>query len=60
MDPFDSPPWVPISSPLTHMAYLIPFLSYLVGSKSVSVRPANYDKYRSKQAIASSNREIVK
>ena len=30
--------WVPVSSPLTHMVYLLPFLilSYLAGSKSVS------------------------
>ena len=32
-------PWVPISFPLTHMIYLVPFLSYLAGSKSVSARP---------------------
>ena len=30
--------WVPISSPLTHMAYLLPFSSDLAGSKSVSAR----------------------
>ena len=30
---------VPISSPLTHMVYLVPFLSYLAGSKGISVRP---------------------
>ena len=33
-------PWVPISSALTQMVYLVPLLSYLVGSKSVSVRPS--------------------
>ena len=31
-------PWVPISSPLIHMVSLLPFLSYLADSKSVSVR----------------------
>ena len=31
--------WVPISSPLTTMFHLLPFSSYLAGSKSVSVRP---------------------
>ena len=49
-------PWVPISSPLTHTVYLLPFLSYLAGSKSVSarppvrppVRPGYDDKYRSR------------
>ena len=33
-------PWVPISFPLTCMVYLLQFLSYLAGSKSVSVRPS--------------------
>ena len=32
-------PWVPISSPLTQMVYLLPFTSYLAGSKSASARP---------------------
>ena len=44
-------PWVPISSPLTHLVYLLPILSYLAGFKSVctcpSVRPEYDDKYRS-------------
>ena len=44
-------PWVHISSPLTHMVYLLTFFSYLTGSKSVSghpsVRPRHDDKYRS-------------
>ena len=45
-------PWVPITSSLTHMVYLVPFLSYLAGSKSVSARPSDpdtmtNDKYRS-------------
>ena len=31
-------PWVPISAPLTHRVYLVPFVSYLAGSKSVSAR----------------------
>ena len=26
-------PWVPISSPLTHMVYLLLFVGYLAGSK---------------------------
>ena len=34
-------PWFPISSPLTYTVYLIPFWSYLAGSKSVSVRPSD-------------------
>ena len=33
-----SRPWVPISSPSTHMVYLLLLLSYLAGSKSVSAR----------------------
>ena len=33
-------PWVPIGSPLTHMVYLLPFLSYLACSKSVSACPS--------------------
>ena len=33
-------PWVPISSRLTRMVYLLPFSSYLAGTKSVSVRPS--------------------
>ena len=32
-------PWVPISSPLAHMVYLLPLLSFSTDSKSVSVRP---------------------
>ena len=32
-------PWVPISSLLTHMAYLLPFLSYLSDSNNVSAGP---------------------
>ena len=34
-------PWVHISSPLTHMVYLLPFSSYLAGPKSVSSRPSD-------------------
>ena len=41
--PFDSPSSVPISSPLAHVAYLLTFLSYLAGSKIVSVRPTDLD-----------------
>ena len=48
--------WVPISSPLTHTVYLLPFFSYLAGSESVfvrpparpPVRPGYDDKYRSR------------
>ena len=41
--------WIPISFLLTHMVYLLPFLSYCVGSKSVSVCPTQYAvKYRSR------------
>ena len=36
-DPFDRPPMVPISSPLTQMVYLSPFLNYLASSKHISV-----------------------
>ena len=32
-------PCIPVSSPLAHMAYLLPFLSYLADSKCVSSRP---------------------
>ena len=46
---FDSPP---ISSPLTLMVYLLPFLTYLAGYKSISasppVRPGYDDKYHSR------------
>ena len=41
MGPFDSPPMGPISSTLTHIVYLLPFLSYLRGSKSGSARPSD-------------------
>ena len=36
-------PWVPISSQLTHMVYLLPFFRYLAGLQSVSVRPPDPD-----------------
>ena len=50
-------PWVPISSPLTHIVYLVPFLSYLAGSKSVSTRPSDPDTMTNTalKAFASSN-----
>ena len=35
-----SRPCIPISSPLTHMVYLLPFSSYLAGSKSFPARPS--------------------
>ena len=36
--------WVPITSTLTHMVYLLPFLSYLAGFKSVSTYPSDPDR----------------
>ena len=36
-------PWVPISSLLTHIVYLLPSLSHLAGPKSVSARPSDPD-----------------
>ena len=42
-------PCIPIGSPLIHMIYLLPFSSYLAGSKSVSApRPRYDDKYGSR------------
>ena len=41
-------PWVPISFPLTDIFYLLPFSSYLAGSKSISVPPGYDDKYCSR------------
>ena len=35
--------WVPISSLLTHMVYLLPFWSYLAVPKSVCARPPDPD-----------------
>ena len=58
MGPFDSPPMGFISSPLIHMVYLVPFVSYLAGSKSVpSVRPSDPDTmtHTAQEAIASSS-----
>ena len=43
MGPFNSQPMVPISSPLTHVVHILPFLSYLAGSRSVSARPLDTD-----------------
>ena len=44
--------WVLSSSPLTHVVYLLPFLSYLADSKSIStsppIRPGDDEKYRSR------------
>ena len=40
-------PWVASSSQSTYMAYLLPFFSYLAGSKNISIRPGYDDKYRS-------------
>ena len=37
-------PWLPISFPLTYVVYLLPFLSSLAGSKSISARPPALDK----------------
>ena len=36
-------PWVPFSSRLTHMIYLLSFVSYLTGPKSASDRPSDPD-----------------
>ena len=36
-------PWVPICPLLTHMVYLLPFLSYLAGPKGVSARTSDPD-----------------
>ena len=49
--------WVPISSPLTHMVYLLPFLSYLAGSKRVAARPSDPDTMTNTtlESIASSS-----
>ena len=48
MSSFVIRPLVPISSPLTHMVYMLPFSSYLAGSKGFPpVRPGYDDKYRS-------------
>ena len=47
-------PWVANSSLLTHMVHLLPFLSYLAGSKSVSVRPHTMSN-TALEAIASSS-----
>ena len=56
-----APAWIPISSPLTQMVYLLPFLSYLAGSKSVSVRPPDLDTMRNTvlEAIASPSGKTV-
>ena len=35
--------WILISSQLAHMVYLLPLLSYLAGSKSVSASPSDQD-----------------
>ena len=59
-------PWVPISSPLAHMVYLVTFLSYLVGSKGVlahpSARPSDPDTITNTalEATASSSGKNVK
>ena len=45
MDPFNR---VPINSQLTHMVYLLTFLSYSYGSKSVSTRPRVRPRYDAK------------
>ena len=48
--PCDGPP-MGVSYPLTHKVYLLQFLSYLAGSKSVSLTPirSGYeDNYRSR------------
>ena len=54
-------PCVPISFTLTHMVYLLPYLSYLAGSKGVSARPSDPDTMTNTvlEAIASSSGNIV-
>ena len=50
--------WIPISSPLTHMVDLLPILSYLAGSKSISARPpfwARKDDYFHSRISSSSS-----
>ena len=44
-----------IGSPLTHTVYLLPFLDYLAGSKSISARPSDPDtiSHTTLEAIAS-------
>ena len=43
-------PWVPISSPLTHIVYLLPLLVIKQAPKAFpSTRPGNDDKYRSRR-----------
>ena len=59
MSPFDSPPMVPIISPLT--LYLLPFFRYLAGSRSTSARSSDPDTMTNTalQAIASSSDKNV-
>ena len=45
-------PWVPISSPLTHMVYLLLFFSYLNGPKSISTRPSDPDTMTTVQKLS--------
>ena len=45
-------PCNPISSLLTHMVYLWPFLNYLTGSKSVSARPSHPDTMTNTALVA--------
>ena len=53
-------PWVPISSRVTHMVYLLPFLSYLAGSKSSSAHPSGSDTMTNTtlKALTSSSSKI--
>ena len=48
-------PWIPISLPMTYMTYLLQFLSYSVGSKSVSDRPTWMMTNTMLEAISSSS-----
>ena len=48
-------PWVPISSTLTHMVYLLPFSSYIAGSKSVSVSPSDLETMTNTASDAASS-----
>ena len=53
--------WFPISSPLTRMVNLLPFFSYLAGSKSVSAHQSDPDTMTNigLEAIASSSAKKV-
>ena len=49
---------IPISSLLTIMVYLLSFLSYLAGSKSVSARPSPYTVLKELLHLFMTNKQI--